>query len=184
MISSALYGLLHSQARMRAMNPETYSAEVTLIILFAALVLSLVTAGALGVWSIMVTHRICGPLYVLENCFRTLASGKFPTRRALRKKDEFKGLHDAFWEALNAVKATKQSELEGLEAAVAVARSGAKGDQQQQKKTLHSLAAQLEEMRQEIARSLGEPECGTCGEEQDEGQADSAWTSGLEKLSV
>ena len=86
MISSVLYGVLHSQARMRAMNPETYNAEVTLIILLAALILSLVTAGALAVWSIMVTHRICGPLYVLENCFRTLASGQFPTRRALRKR--------------------------------------------------------------------------------------------------
>ena len=46
------------------------------------------------------------------------------------------------------------------------------------------IPTQLEEMRQEIARSLGEPECGTRHEDQDDGQADSARTRGLEKVSV
>lgn len=105
-VSSVLYGVLHAQARQRALTPESYTAEVGLVILLFAVGLSLVTALALGIWFILVTHRICGPLVYFQRCLEEIAQGNIPELRPIRKKDE---LHD-FWNALSgAIEAIKQS---------------------------------------------------------------------------
>ena len=45
--------------------------------------------------SIMLTHRVAGPVYVLQRYVRMVAEGKLPVMRALRRGDEFRDLHQA-----------------------------------------------------------------------------------------
>lgn len=102
-ISLVLFGVLHQQARLRMMNPESYVANVPLVVFGFALLFSLVAAGIFAFWCLIVTHRVCGPLQVLHGYFEQLARGHFPQRRPLRKRDEFKDLFEAFWEAVEAL---------------------------------------------------------------------------------
>ena len=70
--------------------------EVPLVVIGFGVAFSLVTAGTLGVWSFIVSHRICGPLFVIERFIGELASGRFPKLRPLRQKDEFKSFYASF----------------------------------------------------------------------------------------
>lgn len=45
--------------------------------------------------SIVVTHRMVGPVFVLGRCVRMVARGRLPIVRKLRKHDEFRDLHAA-----------------------------------------------------------------------------------------
>ncbi len=86
MMSCLLYAGLHRQARTRLIHPTATIADVTPVIVSFALGFSVVTAGAVALWCVLSSHRICGPLYVLENYFNDLMAGRIPTPRALRKK--------------------------------------------------------------------------------------------------
>lgn len=103
-ISCVLYGVLHQQARLRMMNPESYTANVPIVIFGFALLFSLIAGIIFAIWCIIVTHRICGPLMILHGYFEELARGRFPQRRPLRKRDEFKDLFEAFWNAVESLK--------------------------------------------------------------------------------
>src|SRR5262245_38755540 len=90
LISITLYGTLHQQARLRAANPVTYSADVTSVMICFGLGFAAITAGGVGLWSILMTHRVCGPMYVMKRYLLELAGGRLPSLRPLRKRDEFK----------------------------------------------------------------------------------------------
>lgn len=155
-MSSVLYGLLHHQARQRFLQPEVYTAEVAFVVLFSALAFSVVTAAGVGIWSVISTHRICGPLYVLERHLAELAKGRVPSPRALRRKDEFKNLYRIFSRAMNALKVKKQAELTALTEAVERARSAIDSTDEDRKRALEVLASRLETLQGEAAAALGE----------------------------
>ena len=155
-MGTALYGMLHQQARLRAMNPETYHAEVGLVVLGAALAFSVLIAAAFGLLSFLLTHRICGPLFVMEGYLAELAKGRFPEIRPLRRKDEFKELHAAFARVVDAWKARRRADLAVLTQAVRTARSAASGGEGDAGKALESLVAQIEDLRAVVTESLGE----------------------------
>ena len=155
-MSCALYGLLHHQARMRLIYPETYTAEVTLVMVMFALGFSLVTALGVGVWCVIVTHRMCGPLFVLENHLVELSRGRFPMFRPLRKKDEFKELYAAFSKAVGSLKDRKHSDLELLNEALTTARSATDSDGNTRTETLESLVKQINSLRDAAAEALGQ----------------------------
>jgi hypothetical protein len=104
MISFGLYTALHQQARQRMMQPDTYTAEVPLVVLGFALLLAAVTAGAFAGWCILFTHRICGPLVVMDRYLNELAEGRFPEVRFLRKRDELKDLFVTLRRAISRLK--------------------------------------------------------------------------------
>ena len=155
-ISSALYSLLHHQARMRVMEPETYTGETTLVILLFGLGFAAVTAAGVGVWWIIVTHRICGPLFVLSRYFEELATGRVPRPRPLRQKDEFKEVYAGFKKATDSLRAQRQSELAVLTEMEAEAESAMGGNAEACKNALESVAMQLGDLRKVAAESLGE----------------------------
>lgn len=156
LISSVLYGLLHHQARQRLMHPHTYTAEVTLVLIFFGVTASTITATAVGIWCLIVTHRICGPLYLLESKFAELANGHIPQLRGLRKKDEFKELFASFGTALDSLRERKQAEVTRLTKALSVARSALNADDETRKDTLLTIAGHLEALRAAAAETLGE----------------------------
>jgi len=155
-VSSVLYGLLHHQARLRFMNPETYTAEVTLVIFLFGAVFSALTAGAVGVWCVVVTHRVCGPLYVLDRYLAQLAQGRIPKLRPMRRKDEFKELYSTFSKAIESLTAGKQAEILELTEAIRTAESAMDADDNGRKRAFKSLKGQLETMRRRASDALGD----------------------------
>lgn len=155
-LSLALYGVLHQQARLRAINPEGSAAAVGAVILGFGIVFGMISAVGLGVWSLFITHRICGPLFVLSRYFEELATGCIPKPRPLRRKDEFKDLYAAFKKATDSLRAQRRSELAVLTEMEAEVESAARGDSEACRKALESVAMQLGDLRKLAAKSLGE----------------------------
>ena len=154
-LSSALYGFLHAQARQRLLNPEMYNAEVTGVILGFGLTLSILTAGAVAAWFIVLTHRICGPLLVMERQLKELRAGRFPHIRNLRKKDEFKEFYATFAGVISALKSDKQNELETLNRVMALTQSALECDDDSRRHALEAVATQIAELRNAACQALG-----------------------------
>lgn len=154
-MSSVLYTVLHNQARQRLIHPGTSSGEVALVVLFAAIAFSAVTAGGVALWSLIATHRMCGPLFVLERYLTELAGGRLPTPRPLRRKDEFKELYRSFSRAIETLKARKQADLALLTEALGSAKSALDGDDESRRRELKSLVLHMEKMHKAVADDLG-----------------------------
>ena len=114
LMSFVLYGTLHRQARMRVMHPETYVAGIASVIFFTGLAFSVLTAGSVAVWSILMTHRMCGPLMVMGRVLTELGDGRLPKMRPLREKDEFKDFFNILARAVDTLKEGKQTEINTL----------------------------------------------------------------------
>ncbi len=156
--SSVLYTVLHQQARMRVMQPNSYTTDVASVVLLSALAFSAVTAGALGLWCVIATHRICGPVFVLQRYMSELAEGHLPNLRPLRKKDEFKELYATCSRAVESLKATKQAELILIGQARDAVRQGVAGDDEARKDAFDSIATNLDILYRGAETALN---CGT-----------------------
>ncbi len=148
-ISVIVFAVLHGQARARVINPMSSTLwENTLIMIGAALAFGVVTAGSIGFWSVFATHRIAGPLHVLQGYFKQLEAGRFPVVRKLRKKDEFQELHRSFSSALEALQTRQNADRRTIEEAIEIARRGMDGD---------ASDAALNEITQRLERLLDTP---------------------------
>ena len=155
LLAFVLYGLLHNQARMRLMNPTAYRAEVTFVMLAFALGFAAVTAAAMGLWSVIVTHRVVGPLFVVDRYLGELAAGRIPKLRPLRSKDEFKALYATFSRAVESLRAGKLAEQGAMMKALNAAREAENGDDRARKEALRSVADCLEELYNASAKACG-----------------------------
>ncbi len=155
-VSSEAYGILYQQARSNALYQSSVTgAEVVYSLVLSAAVLAAIPALALGLWSIVVTHRICGPMFVLEHYLTELIHGRFPKRRPLRKKDEFKDFYDVFWRAVDALKASKRSDLQMLTEIRDLANTAVDADDQARVSALKKIKTSSEEFCDEASRMLG-----------------------------
>ncbi len=127
-VSAVLYGVLHHQARLLATNPTGHRPETTVVMVCFGLGFAALTAGGVGLWSILMTHRICGPVFVIKRYLLQIAEGRLPAMRPLRRRDEFKDLHEALDRAIQSLRIGKQRELarinDALDAAHSVLASG------------------------------------------------------------
>ncbi len=156
-ISVILFGALDAQVRTMHLDPRASNMwERTLMMAFSAVAFSLLTAGAVGFWSIFITHRVAGPVFVLERYFREIIAGRLPHVRALRKKDEFKELHDTFNRAVTVIKGRYRAEHTALTETLEIARSSIAGDTDKQRDALTEIAGRIEGIRVQAARLLGE----------------------------
>lgn len=155
-MSFTLFGLLHHQARARALSmaaPNMGESASTMLLFAGAY--AVILALAFGLWSIILTHRIGGPLYVMEGYLAELTAGRFPRMRTLRKRDELRELHEAFRKAVEAMKANRQSDLAALTKALNTAASAVSADDKSREGALLSISAQLEDMCDMLRGSLG-----------------------------
>ncbi len=156
MISCVLYGILHQQARMRLIHPATYTAEVPWVIFAFGVGFAALTAGGVGLWSIFMTHRICGPLSLLRRHVEDLSEGRLPKVRPLRRKDEFKDLFVAFGRAVSSLNACKRAELSTLTKVLDIAHSAVEGDDGQRKEALVAVASHIEPLRNMVEAAFDE----------------------------
>ena len=71
-------------------------------------------AITLGIWSIFITHRIVGPIYIINRYINSITDGILPAPRPLRKKDEFKNFFADFNNMVNKLKDMEESDLDTL----------------------------------------------------------------------
>lgn len=154
-IATVLYSVLHHQARMRLIDPEHYTAEVTMVILIFAVGFSALTAGGVALWSLVITHRIAGPLYVLDKHFCQLAGGRLPTVRGLRRKDEFKELMVSFSQAVESLRQNQRMELQVLDELAKLA-SESVDDPSGRQQALQTVAAKIETLAAKNRAFLGD----------------------------
>ncbi len=157
LMALVLFAVLHYQARARIISPGSATAwENTIAILASGAGFALVLGIVFGVWAIFSTHRICGPLYVVEGALRELARGRFPHRRPLRKKDEFKAFYDVFWDTVYAVKARSRRHYSAVGEALEITRTLKDADEVARLQGLKDLVMRLEAVRDELGQGLGE----------------------------
>jgi hypothetical protein len=92
------------------------------------LVASLVVILALGIWGVLITHRVAGPVLVLSRYTQALGEGQFPPIRQLRKGDELQVYFDTFRHAVEQIKIREAQEADDLETAAAQLAAGARGE--------------------------------------------------------
>ncbi len=155
-IGTTLYGVLHQQARLRAMNPETYTAEVGTVILGFAVAFAVLAGGAVCFWAVRITHRICGPLAVLDGHLGELAAGRIPRVRDLRRKDEFKHLHQSLQAAMSALSEEKQIRVDRLAEAIRLAEGLLPEVSSEARSVATKLLGQIDALRAVEARGLEE----------------------------
>ncbi|MCH8967379.1 MAG: hypothetical protein IID43_06840, partial [Planctomycetes bacterium] len=74
----------------------------------------------------------------------------------LRKKDEFKDLHETFWSTVEALRAMRKADLDKLSELMTTTTSAMSGHSDSHKRALESVGAQVQAMRDELAKALGE----------------------------
>jgi methyl-accepting chemotaxis protein len=87
--------------------------------LFVILGSALIVMAGLGLCGVLLTHRVAGPILVLNRYTRALGEGTFPKIRALRKGDELQGYFDTFREAVEKLQQQQKKELDALETVLA-----------------------------------------------------------------
>jgi hypothetical protein len=119
--SMALFGALAWWAHTAALESGSLSegfAGMTILLLTALAVVG--TAVALGLFGLVFTHRVAGPVHVMNLYVEALAAGHYPRLRPLRKYDELKKFFDRFSHAVERIRAREADEARALSQALAV----------------------------------------------------------------
>ena len=117
----AYRGLDQAFAKLGAKVPpevalQLSESDTTLVwLIIAAAVLM---AIALGLFGMLITHRVAGPIYVMTRIVSGVAQGKYPPIRPLRKGDELQGFFNRLHEAIDALRARETSDAELIEQVV------------------------------------------------------------------
>ena len=80
--------------------------------------ITVLMAAALGLFGVLITDRVAGPVYVMSHYMSVLAGGRYPRLRPLRKHDELKGFFDRFSAAIESMRQREADEASRLEEAV------------------------------------------------------------------
>lgn len=101
-----------------------------------------VEVAVLGVMGLLITHRVCGPIFVLQRHMDSISAGNYPTTRPLRAGDEFRDAFESFTKMIDSLRKRDSDDLDRLKAVLAAARGGAMGANEQ--KALEQLIAERE----------------------------------------
>lgn len=71
---------------------------------------ALLVAGLMALLGLVLTHRVAGPIHVMGLYIATLAAGRYPRMRPLRKKDELLGFFNRFSEAVDRIREREAEE--------------------------------------------------------------------------
>jgi hypothetical protein len=88
--------------------------QVTWVVVFVALLCGVV----LGLFGLLLTHRIAGPIYALTQFVAALARGRYPLVRPIRKSDELKDFFELFRRSVESLRAREVEEIFRIEALI------------------------------------------------------------------
>jgi hypothetical protein len=124
-LMSALFGALMYLAHREAIDDvfrggsipaDVAARSITLIWLIAGM--AFLMAVAFGLFGLLITHRVAGPVYVMSQFVEVLAHGHYPRMRPLRRHDELKDFFDRFQRAIEALRERDLEEAEILAGAM------------------------------------------------------------------
>lgn len=118
---NAMLATLTDSALGDSLNADDAGRIWTMVVAF--LVGEVVILGLLGIF---VTHRVCGPIFVLRQHLSTLNKGRYPALRPLRSRDEFVDAFQTFAEFVTSLKQRDEAEAKAL--AVLVDQAKERGD--------------------------------------------------------
>jgi hypothetical protein len=119
--------------------------------IFVATVLISLLLTALG---LVATHRIAGPIFVMNRYLGVLASGRIPAMRPLRKNDEMKGLYGNLQVFVQLLAQREKNEAERLKHALDTLKPAASTREAQE--CLESLRAMYQRKCEAIELSVAE----------------------------
>jgi hypothetical protein len=112
----ALFGALAYQVHMgmpsASGSPEVSAAGQTL--LWLTVLGALGTAAVLGLFGLLLTHRVAGPVHVMGLYMAALAAGRYPRLRPLRKRDELRSFFERFREAVDRIRTREADEARAI----------------------------------------------------------------------
>lgn len=132
-VVSAAFGylLLHSYWEMNrimdlALESSAISDKVNgddaLRVFYISLAFLVFEVLAFGVMGLIITHRVCGPMFVFRRDLTTMLDGKYPLARPIRQGDEFRETFKVFMAVVESLKKRDADEVEILNHAIAAAR--------------------------------------------------------------
>lgn len=155
LMSTVLYGMVYYQARERLLHlSASEPMENTFGIFIFAGAFALLMAVGFAVWTMILTHRIGGPIHVMMNYFAELSNSKIPRVRPLRDKDEFKTFHDAFRRAADSLRCDREAEIKMLDEALALANQAGQHSAAP-KESLTELVTKLKGLHLHVASMIG-----------------------------
>ena len=77
-------------------------------------------AGLMALFGLVLTHRVAGPVHVMDVYLATLAAGRYPHMRGLRQKDELRDFFDRFREAVDRIRERETEEVRLLSEVIEV----------------------------------------------------------------
>ena len=86
---------------------------------FAFLVFEVLAVGVMG---LIITHRVCGPVFVIQRHLMTMLEGKYPRTRPIRQGDEFREAFKVFTAVVESLKKRDADEVQKLNQVIAAAR--------------------------------------------------------------
>lgn len=98
--------------------PPALVEELTSVnrqVTWVVLVVAILCGVALGVFGILITHRIAGPIYALTQFVAALARGRYPLVRPIRRSDELKDFFELFRKSVESLRAREVEEIFRLE---------------------------------------------------------------------
>jgi hypothetical protein len=153
---AAMYGVLYDQARARTLALAPASPwENTISLVGFAGAFALVMSAAFGLWGVLVSHRICGPLYVMQQYFEQLAGGRLPQMRGLRRKDEFKALYESMRFAVGKLREQRATDLNGVCESLDLVNSIQTGQETVRAQALSALRDRLDALQKDASAALG-----------------------------
>lgn len=74
--------------------------------------------AGLFAWGILITHRIAGPLFIIDRYLEAIRSGFYPDMRPLRSHDELQQFFSSFSATIDGLRKREQDELEAIDQAL------------------------------------------------------------------
>jgi hypothetical protein len=84
-------------------GPEAL-AQSSYTLVWLTVLTTLGVALVLGLFGLVLTHRVAGPAHVMSLYVASLAAGRYPRLRPLRKKDELRTFFARFSEAVERIR--------------------------------------------------------------------------------
>ncbi len=94
---------------------ELHFREAGKTLLWLVVAVTVLMAVTLGLFGILVTHRVAGPVWVISRYVSALADGRYPRMRPLRRNDELKAFFERFQHAVEALRRREAAEADRLE---------------------------------------------------------------------
>ncbi len=85
-------------------------------LLWLVMAISVIMAIVLGLFGILITHRVAGPIFVFSHYLAVIGEGRYPQLRPLRKGDELKNFYDVLFQAVGNMRARDKADGEVLKA--------------------------------------------------------------------